>query len=117
MIIIKNKYLIKPGMREEFIKQIKENKIQEGFQAQPGCIAFDINIPLDDDNNLGLIDIWTSRETFEAHLVCDVNDRWSPIKDKYLEGTEWTLYEGEQNNSYAVEATRIMAEKKAALEG
>lgn len=115
MIIIKNRYLVKECMRDDFIKEIKENKIQEGFQSQPGCVAFDINIPLDNDKDLGLTDIWEDRETFVAHLKCDVNVRWAPIKDKYLEGAEWTLYEGDRNPEYTAEIVAVMKAEAEAL--
>lgn len=115
MIIIKNMYQLRPGEREAFIEEIRKNKIQEGFLSQPGCVAFDMNIPLNDDVNLGLTDIWEDREAFEAHLLCDVNNRWAPIKERFLLGSAWVLFEGVENPEYGERVTKIMADKAASL--
>ena len=103
MVIIKAKYVIKDGMLQDMIEEMKEKNIPERFKKQPGAVDFDFNVSLTDETNLSLVDIWADRTSFENHLHCDVTDDWTAVKAKYMETSSFDLYEGDVNEEYKQE--------------
>ena len=82
------------------IHEMHTMHIQERYEAQPGNLAFDFSIPVTRNDRMCLVDIWKDRESFEAHLNCDVTQDWTDIKAKYTTDSWYTLYEGDRNDAY-----------------
>ncbi|MCD8196503.1 MAG: antibiotic biosynthesis monooxygenase [Lachnospiraceae bacterium] len=84
MVLYMNRYVIRPGTLDEFVREINESKVEERFRAMPGNIKFDFAIPVKDQNMLYMNDLWADEETFEAHLHCDTVEIWHEIKNRYV---------------------------------
>ncbi len=68
MVLYMNRYTIRPGSIDDFVKEINESGVEERFRAMPGNIKFDFAIPVKDADTLYMNDLWEDEATFEAHL-------------------------------------------------
>ncbi len=58
-----------PGKRGAFLKAMAEAGIAEKVRAEEGCIFYDYYIPLENDNDILLLEKWESKEHQQRH--CD----------------------------------------------
>lgn len=85
-------YSVKENKLNDFVDEIKENKIREKVLAEQGCIAYDYFLPVDtSQNKLVLVEKWQSEQLQQVHLTTDHMKAFSTIKEKHVENTEVTF--------------------------
>lgn len=93
MVLYMNRYQLRPGTLEEFVREINASGVESQFRSMPGNIKFDFAIPVLDKDTLYMNDLWADEETFQAHLHCDALDTWHEIKDRYVIGKDSRRYD------------------------
>lgn len=62
-------YTMKPGMREQFLKEVAESGAQEAVRKENGCIQYDFFCSVDDPDKLLLLEKWTDRQAQKFHMT------------------------------------------------
>ena len=62
-------YTMKPGMREQFLKEVADCGAQEAVRGETGCLQYDYFLSVDDPNKLLLVEKWTDREAQKVHVT------------------------------------------------
>ena len=57
---------VNEGSVDEFIEAAKP--VAEGVRKQEGCISYNVFIPDEVENGVCVLEVWESRELFEAHV-------------------------------------------------
>ena len=86
MLIVTGAYTIKPGKREEFLKEILDQGIYAEFLKEKGNISYDYYFPYGNDDDVFLIEHWEDKDAWEAHKSAPHTLKLQPIKDEYLIG-------------------------------
>lgn len=60
MIVCVNTYRVKPGLRNELVKEITGKNIPQELRALPGNLYFNFSAAVDDEDVLYLTDAWRS---------------------------------------------------------
>lgn len=68
MLGINVTYIMKPGMREEFLRRLEEGKFRQAVLAEAGCLGYNYYRSVEDENALLLVERWTDRQAQQAHL-------------------------------------------------
>ena len=66
MVLYMNRYTVRPGTLDAFVREINASGVEARFRAMPGNI------------------LWADEPSFEAHLHCETVDIWHEIKDRYV---------------------------------
>lgn len=75
-------YTMKPGMREQFLKEIAQSGAQEAVRKENGCIQYDYYRSVDDPDRLLLLEKWTDREAQKVHMTQPHMVTMAEIKDR-----------------------------------
>ena len=75
-------YTMKPGMREQFLKEIAQSGAQEAVRKENGCIQYDYYRSVDDPDRLLLLEKWTDREAQKIHMTQPHMVTMAEIKDR-----------------------------------
>lgn len=90
---IQVRYFTKPGCRESFIKEIKENRIAEKVLAKDGTIRYEYFLSAEDNDMVLLLEEWENREAQQAHMKHPNMETIMAIKEKYVASTELKIIE------------------------
>lgn len=90
---IEVRYFTKPGCRESFIKEIKENRIAGKVLTENGAIRYEYFLSVKESNLVLLLEEWESREAQQAHMKHPNMETIMAIKDKYVASTELKIIE------------------------
>lgn len=60
MIVCVNTYRVKPGLRNELVKEITGKNIPQKLRTLPGNLYFNFSAAVDDEDVLYLTDAWRS---------------------------------------------------------
>jgi len=86
-------YHTKDGMRDEFLKVVREMEFVEKTVLEHGCMRFEMFIPVKDDGNtVFLLENWLDDDSITKHKQSDHYIKYTEIKDKYLESTDVVRY-------------------------
>lgn len=83
-VIVIVKYKVKPGARDDLMREIREANLEGRYRAQPGNIVFNFSAPFTEDDTLYLLDVWEDKPSHDAHVTCDVAPDLAAIKAKYV---------------------------------
>ena len=61
-------YIMKPGMREEFLRRLEEGKFRQAALGDAGCLGYDYYCSVEDEDVLLLVERWTDLQAQQAHL-------------------------------------------------
>lgn len=86
-------YYVKDGMRDEFYKAIMENGIAAASRAEEGNEKYDYYFSPDNDNELLLIELWTSAEAVWEHGQTPQFKELGELKQKYVTDTTIMRYD------------------------
>lgn len=75
-------YMMKPGKREEFLSDLAAQGIPQAVRAEDGCLQYDYFIPVDESDQLLLMEKWTAREAQQVHLTQPHMALLKPIKER-----------------------------------
>lgn len=82
-------YSVKENKLNDFLTEIKNNKIREKVLEEKGCISYDYFLPEDTtQNKLVLIEKWQSKDLQQLHLITPHMQTFSTIKGKYVDDTQ-----------------------------
>ncbi len=95
MLIVLVRYKCKPGLRENYLKAIKDNKIDEMSRSEEGCIRYEYSFGMEEDE-LILTEIWQDGEAIDYHKNSEHFARLGELKLQYVESTEFEKYSAEQ---------------------
>lgn len=85
-------YSVKENKLNDFLTEIKNNKIREKILEEKGCISYDYFLPEDTtQNKLVLIEKWQSTDLQQLHLTTPHMQTFSTIKEKYVGNTKVTF--------------------------
>lgn len=80
-------YTAKPGMRAEFLREIRESGVLETIRREEGCLAYDYFLAAEDGDRVLLVERWTSREAQRAHMAQPHMKTLMAIKDRWIAHT------------------------------
>lgn len=86
-------YSVKENKLNDFLTEIKNNKIREKVLEEKGCVVYDYFLPEDTtQNKLVLIEKWQSKDLQQLHLTTPHMQTFSAIKEKYVDDTNVTFW-------------------------
>lgn len=86
-------YSVKENKLNDFLTEIKNNKIREKVLKEKGCISYDYFLPEDTtQNKLVLIEKWQSKDLQQLHPATPHMQTFSTIKEKYVYDTNVTFW-------------------------
>ena len=86
MLVITGTYIVKPGLRDEFLRAVIDQGIYAEFLKEAGNISYEYFFPYGKDDDVFFFERWESRDAWEAHKVAPHTVRLQAIKDEYLAG-------------------------------
>ncbi len=86
-------YTIKTGKREEFIQQLIQNNIIDASRKEPGNIKYDILLPIDSNDKICLIEMWTNQIEQKRHTQTLHYQILTTLKAQYVEDVQISCYE------------------------
>lgn len=76
-------YTAKPGMREDFLREIQESGILSTIRGEDGCLAYDYFLVAEDAECLLLVEKWASPKQQQTHMdqphmktLGEIKERW-----------------------------------------
>lgn len=93
MVVWQGKLKVRPGMRSEYIKKIREAELVSAFLEQKGNVFFHVGASILDEDTLIVCDAWEDKESLKAHEASAEVARWFEIYDQYVTDSESDLYE------------------------
>ena len=93
MIVLNVTYKCKPGMRETFLKNIKEEGLDAKSRAETGNIKYDYYFPAEEKDELLLVEKWKDADAVADHGVQPHFLRLGEIKSLYVNETIIERYE------------------------
>ena len=80
-------YTTNPGMRETFIQEVTSSGILEQIRAEDGLLTYDYYLPVQNDNQILLVEKWSSREHQQRHLRQPHMEKLKELKERYVNHT------------------------------
>ena len=87
MIVLNVTYKCKPEMREEFLEMIMTEGIDDACRAEDGNLKYDYFRPVDDSDDLLLIEKWRDPEALAKHGRQPHFARLGELKSEYVTET------------------------------
>jgi len=88
MLVITGTYIVKPGLRDEFLEEIFKSGIYAEFLKEEGNISYDYYYPCGNSDAVFFFERWKDREAWEAHKAAPHTEKLQEIKAGYLTGFE-----------------------------
>lgn len=86
-------YIMKPGKREEFLSRLTAQAIPQAVRNEEGCIQYNYFLPVDQPDQLLLMEKWTGREEQKLHLTQPHMALIRPIKEDCVLDTKLETYD------------------------
>lgn len=87
MIVLNVTYKCKPGMRNDFLEMIMAEGIDEACRAEDGNIKYDYYTPVDDSDDLFLLEKWRDADALAEHGKQPHLTRLKEIKAEFVTDT------------------------------
>ncbi len=88
MLIVSGTYKIKPGKRDEFLKNVYDQEIYAEILKEKGCVGYDYYYPYGNANDIYFVERWSDRDAWEAHKVAPHIVKLQDIKNEFMTGFE-----------------------------
>ena len=88
MLFINVTYTMKPGMRENFLKEVRDQGILDCVRREDGCLQYAYYLPVEDDNTLLLTERWRDRAAQQAHMATPHMAKLGEIKSLCVTDTQ-----------------------------
>lgn len=88
MLLVNVKYHIKSNRRMEFIQKLIEEKIILESRREPGNYCYEVTLPIDSDNEICILEIWTNSIMQEKHGKTKHYEKLALLKQEYVEQTD-----------------------------
>ena len=86
-------YYIKPGKRQAFFDAILSSGIADAARAEDGNEKYDYYFSPDNENELVLLEIWSSAEAVQFHMETPHYKALTELKKEYVTETIFKRYE------------------------
>ncbi len=80
-------YTAKPGQRETFLRALAARGIPEAVRAEAGCLQYDYYLSIENEDEILLLERWTSAEAQQTHLRQPHMAQARELKELYVETT------------------------------
>ena len=70
-IVLNVFYQTKPGQRDQFVEQVKEQGVLSKTRAEDGCLCYEYFDAREDPDRLFLLEIWADEAAMEVYAVSD----------------------------------------------
>ena len=84
MIVLNVTYKCKPDMRDEFLEMIYKEGIDAASRAEEGNIKYDYYMPVDNSDDLLLVEKWRDAEALAAHGKQEHFARLGELKKEFV---------------------------------
>lgn len=88
MVVVLVKYTCKAGMRNAFLRAIRENDIDELSRNELANVRYEYSYSVDDEDVLILTELWRSEKALTEHAETEHYKELSELKQFYVEKTE-----------------------------
>ncbi|MGB4657630.1 MAG: antibiotic biosynthesis monooxygenase family protein [Mobilitalea sp.] len=85
-------YRVTKGKRDEFYRKVKEQKIIQHSKEEPGNYKYDYYFPVDSEEDLCLMELWTGEEAQKLHMNTEHFHKLTQLKQEYVESVEIEKY-------------------------
>ena len=85
-------YIMKPGMREEFLRRLEEGKFRQAALGDAGCLGYDYYRSVEDEDVLLLVERWADHQAQQVHLRQPHMDLVRQVKEACVAETKLDLY-------------------------
>lgn len=86
-------YRLKNKKRKEFLDALSSAGIIEATHKEPGCIRYEIYLPMVDEDKILLLEQWESEPLQKEHIHSDHIRKLAEIKKEYVIETEIKRFE------------------------
>ncbi len=94
MLVLNVTYTMKPGARDQFLREVVTPQVQGTVRQEAGCLQYDYFCQADDADKVLLVEKWTDPDAQQAHLEQPHMALVRAAKDKYVLDTKLERYEG-----------------------
>ena len=84
MLVFNVRFKCKPGMRDAFLERIRAEGIIAGSRAEPGNLRYDYCVPVDDGDDLFLIEQYIDADAVAAHVRQAHTAKLVELKEVYV---------------------------------
>ena len=84
MLVFNVTFRCRPGMRDEFLEKIRAEGIQTASRAEAGNLQYDYFIPVDQSDDLFLVEKYRDEEAVAAHVRQPHVARLVELKEQYV---------------------------------
>ncbi|MBP5579655.1 MAG: antibiotic biosynthesis monooxygenase [Ruminococcus sp.] len=91
--LVEVNYRIKDGKRAEFYNEIISRGIAASARAEEGNEKYEYYFSPENENELLLLEIWSSAESVKLHMETPHYKELTELKKEYVIETEFTRYE------------------------
>lgn len=81
-------YTAKPGMRDRFVQEIFESGVLEKIRREDGCLGYDYYLSAEKEDEILLIEKWTSKEQQQIHLTQPHMEILKSVKNECIAETK-----------------------------
>lgn len=81
-------YTTKPGMREAFLQAIIDSGVRKKVINENGCLRYEYYASVDNENQILLVEEWSSEEQQKIHLEQPHMAELKELKEKYVTDTK-----------------------------
>lgn len=92
LLLVNVRYQIIKGKREEFYNKVKEQGIIQLSKEEPGNCKYDYYIPTDSNDDICIMEIWTSENTQKIHGLTEQYQKLTKLKQEYVKSVEIEKY-------------------------
>ena len=91
-IVLNVFYQTKPGQRDQFVEQVKEQGVLSKTRAEDGCLCYEYFDAREDPDRLFLLEIWADEAAMERHQSSEHMALLRRIKEEYVVNTRIKRY-------------------------
>lgn len=92
MLILHVYYELFDGKRDAFMEVINLHQIPQKSKAEKGNHAYDYYFPVNEPNQLFLLEKWESEEDFEAHKISEHFLKLQALKTDYIKVAKLDIF-------------------------
>lgn len=81
------RYIVKPGMRDTFVKDVLDSGLLDEVRRENGCLEYHYYCSTEEEDLVFLLERWTSRHCQQVHLEQPHTATLMKIKNRYVQET------------------------------
>ena len=93
MVIISVRYRTKPCLRDAFVKALADERIAARTRTEPGNLAYEFSVPIDEEDTVCLLERWESADALLPHPQQPHFLRLQELKAQFVAETKLLRYD------------------------